>query len=46
MIYPSNNFYEGVWSADKKDGYGIMNWLTINEKVINLIKILKIIFYL
>lgn len=33
MNYPSQNFYEGDWKLDKKEGYGIMNWVNTKEKV-------------
>ena len=28
MKYPSGNEYEGSWKCDKKDGDGVMNWIS------------------
>ena len=35
MTYPTGNYYEGDWAYDKKEGQGIMYWLTSNEKVLS-----------
>jgi len=32
MSYPSQNYYEGNWKLDKKEGYGTMNWINSREK--------------
>ncbi len=32
MRYPSGNEYEGDWVKDKKEGEGVMNWLSVHEK--------------
>lgn len=26
MVYPSQNYYEGEWQNDSKEGYGVMHW--------------------
>lgn len=30
MTYPNGNYYEGEWKYDKKEGYGVMNWVSTN----------------
>jgi hypothetical protein len=32
MTYQSGNFYEGVWTHNKRNGQGVMNWVSTNEK--------------
>lgn len=32
MTYSSGNFYEGNWENNKRNGQGVMNWVTTNEK--------------
>lgn len=32
MTYASKNYYEGSWENNKRNGQGVMNWLTSNEK--------------
>lgn len=32
MTYASGNYYEGAWENNKRNGHGVMNWLTSNEK--------------
>lgn len=32
MKYNSGNVYDGEWLNDKKNGNGVMNWFTENQK--------------
>jgi hypothetical protein len=32
MTYASGNYYEGQWATNKRNGQGIMFWLTSDEK--------------
>ena len=32
MTYQSGNYYEGNWKSNKRNGHGIMFWVTSNEK--------------
>jgi len=32
MTYPTQNFYEGAFTSDKKCGSGVMNWISSSEK--------------
>jgi len=32
MTYSSGNYYEGQWSNNKRNGLGIMFWLSSDEK--------------
>ena len=32
MTYATGNYYEGQWRLNKRNGEGIMYWVTTNEK--------------
>lgn len=32
MVYASGNSYEGQWQYDKKEGYGVMQWVSRREQ--------------
>ena len=32
MVYPSGNYYVGMFKFDKKDGFGTMIWVSTKEK--------------
>ena len=34
MTYSSNNYYEGNWENNKRNGHGVMHWLNSNERYI------------
>ena len=32
MTYATGNYYEGNWENNKRNGHGVMFWVTSNEK--------------
>ena len=32
MTYSSGNYYQGAWTYNKKNGFGIMDWVSDNER--------------